>query len=164
MEVLNNQPAQIDPEGNLTFDTASFKTAAKNLRKPETRNVRILIIHDYQDATTQQLAYWHGFMVKDVVMAFESIGDSITEVEADKNMRELFLFDYETNLSSGRKIKKVKSLDKSSGSFPDTKEMAFLFESVVRYCAINMNYVIHLPSDFVDIDLNFDRKENSNLK
>ena len=157
METLFNTPAEIDSNGNIKFDMQSLKNAAKELRKPETRNVRIILIQDFKDATKKQIAYYHGFLIKDVVSAFESLGDNMTEVEADKSMRELFLFNYETNLSSGRKRKIIRLLDKSSMSFPNTKEMSVYFESIVRYCAENMNYIINLPEDFKNIDLNFER-------
>lgn len=157
METLFNTPAEIDKEGNIVFDMKSLQQAAKDLRKPEKRNVRIIIIQDYKDATNKQLAYYHGFLVKDVVRAFESIGSRTSESESDKLMRELFLFDYETIITTGRKIKKVRSLDKTSLAFPNTKEMSVFFENIVRYCAENMNYIIHLPDDFKNIELNFDR-------
>ena len=157
MEVLFNTSAVITPEGRLIFEERLIFEAAKELKKPETRNIRILIIQDFNETTKQQLAYYHGFLMKDVIRAFESIGENITEVEADKQMRELFLFHYDTNINTGRKIKVVHSLEIGSVNFPSTKEISNLFENIVRYCAENMNFIIHLPDDFKNIDLNFNR-------
>ena len=158
MEILFNTPAEIDKNGNLKFDNYSLNNAAQELRLPEVRNVRILLIQDFKDATSKQLAYYHGILIKDVVRAFESIGDNITEVEVDKILRGLFLFHYETNINLGSKKKVIHSLNKSSISFPNTKEMGEYFEKVVMYCAENMNYIIHLPDDLnKEIDLNFNR-------
>lgn len=158
MEIFINIPGQITTDGKILFDNISLKNAAKELRLNQTRNVRIIMIQDFKDATTQQLAYYHGFLLKDVIRAFECIGQNITEVEVDKNMRELFLYQYETTISTGRKRKIVRSLDKSSTSFPNTKEMSVFFENIVRYCSENMNFIINLPDDFKNIDLNFNRK------
>jgi len=111
-----------------------------------------------QDATNRQLAYYHGILLKDVLQAHESIGEEITEVEVDKMLRGLFLYQYETKLSTGRKRKIVRSLDKQSSSFPDTKQMSIFFENIVRYYAVNMSFVIYLPNDLTNIDLNFNRQ------
>jgi len=94
METVFNTIAEIKPNGELIFDNHSLITAAKELKLNETRNVRILMIQEFKDATNQQLAYYHGFLIKDVIRAFAEIGENITEVEADKTMRELFLFEY----------------------------------------------------------------------
>lgn len=158
METLFNIPAVIDKKGNLLFSFSELTNAAEELKRPEERNVRILIIQDYKDATNRQLAYYHGFLVKDVVRAFHSVGEQITEVEVDKMLRRLFLFEYDTNIHTGRKVKIVKSLEKGSPTFPSTNEISMFFESVVRYTAENMSYVIFLPDDIKNIDLNFNRK------
>ena len=158
MEILFNESAEININGKLMFEKNLLDVASKFLAKPETRNVRIIMIQDYNNATIKQLAYYHGFLLKDVIRAFESIGQNITEIEADKTMRELFLYQYETTINTGRKRKIVRSLDKSSDSFPNTKEISVFFENIVRYCSENMNFIVNLPDDFKDIDLNFNRK------
>jgi len=157
MEILFNIPADIDEKGLLKFDMQSLIRSADELKKNGNRKVRILMIQDYQDATNRQLNYYHGILLKDVIQAHESIGEEITEVEVDKMLRGLFLYQYETKLSTGRKRKIVRSLDKNSSSFPDTKQMSIFFENIVRYYAVNFSFVIYLPNDLTEIDLNFDR-------
>ena len=56
-----------------------------------------------------------------------------------------------------RKRKIIKSLDPTISTFPSTKEMAKFFECIVKFCSENMSYVVYLPEDFKNIDLNFDR-------
>lgn len=157
MESLFNITAEISSHGGIKYDMIAFKNAVKQLAKPTTRNVRILIIDDFQDFTLKQLKYYHGILLTDVCQAYENIGYSMNTIEADKQMREMFLFHYKTQVSTGRSSKIVMTLDTSSPKFPTTKDMSKFFEDIVRHCAINMSYVIQLPDDIKDNNLNFNR-------
>lgn len=157
MKILFNIPAEIHPDGGFDYDMNQFVTALQELKKPQKRNVRILIIEDYKNVTKKQLNYYYGILLKDVLEAFHSIGERMTEKEADEIIRKLFLSYYKTNISTGRKMKIIRSLDSTSHDFPNTKQISTFFEDVVQYCAENMNFIIHLPNDLTEIDLNFNR-------
>ena len=157
MESLFNISAEINSNGQMTYDENQLIHAVKKLKKPETRKVRIVIIDDYKDMTLKQLKYYHGFLLTDVCHAYENVGEKMNKIQACKSMRELFLFNYMTQLRSGRSSKVLISLDTQSPYFPSTKVISKFFEDIVQYCATNMNYVIQLPDDIKDNNLNFNR-------
>ena len=161
MNTLFNITAEISCYGGIKYNMSQFKDAVKQLSRPDKRNVRILIIDDFQDFTLKQLKYYHGILLSDVCQAYESIGYSMNTVEADKEMREMFLFYYKTHLPSGRSSKIVLTLDTDSPKFPTTKDMSKFFEDIVQHCAINMSFVIQLPDDIKDNNLDFNRTEKN---
>lgn len=157
MKSLFNIPAEITCNGIIKYDTFAYANAIKELAKPENRNVRIVLVEDFKDVTKKQLSYYHGFLLSDLCSAYESIGCSMDKKEMDKEIRNLFLYYYKTDVNSGRSTKVVMSLDKESSNFPDTKMMSEFFENIVQHCAMNLNYVIQLPSDIKENNLNFNR-------
>ena len=157
MDSLFNIPAEISSDGGIKYDLNQFKNAIKELTKPQTRNVRIIIVDDFKNTTMKQLQYYYGILLKDVCKAYDSIGYKMDIIEADKEMREMFLYYYVTTFSTGRSVKKTFSLDTNAGKVPSTKDMSRFFEDIVQHCAMNMSFVIQLPDDIKDTNLNFNR-------
>lgn len=123
------------------------KKAVRNAFDSVPENGRfVLKIEAKNKRTLPMNAYLHGVLIPEFKNALRSVGYEVrTDAQAKSIMKETFL-KVELDNGTGGKISYTKDTHDLT-----TEEMSILFDEVIRFCAINMNYQIAYPNEQLEI-------------
>lgn len=109
-----------------------------------------VIVENEDKRTNPQNSYLHGILIPEFKTALRSVGyDEVKTNEQTKLiLKKMFLTTTTTNKETGEVLEFVRDTSDLT-----TKEMAALFDEVIKFTAENMNYEIPFPNEQIQIPL-----------